>query len=40
MDDGLVELKDLGVNFYLSEDQVGKVKRSEATLPKLQDLNP
>jgi len=34
-----VELRDLGSNFYLTEEHVGKTSRAEATLPKLKELN-
>eukprot|EP00240_Pyramimonas_obovata_P000304 CAMPEP_0118925072 /NCGR_PEP_ID=MMETSP1169-20130426/2996_1 /TAXON_ID=36882 /ORGANISM="Pyramimonas obovata, Strain CCMP722" /LENGTH=1012 /DNA_ID=CAMNT_0006866271 /DNA_START=199 /DNA_END=3237 /DNA_ORIENTATION=- len=37
-DTGLVELKDLGAQFYLKEDDVGK-NRAEACAARLQELN-
>ena len=33
-------IKDLGTNFYLSENDVGKKNRDEASLEKLSKLNP
>ena len=39
LDDGIVEARDLGSNFYLNEDQVGKITRSEACIGKLAELN-
>jgi ubiquitin-activating enzyme E1 len=35
-----VRINDLGANFYLSEENVGKQNRDEACLPKLSKLNP
>ena len=35
-----VKINDLGANFYLSEENVGKINRDEACLPKLKKLNP
>ena len=39
-DNGLVELHDLASNFYISEHDVGKRTRADASLPQLKDLNP
>lgn len=36
----LVELTDLGSNFYLTHDHIGKTTREEACLPHLKELNP
>jgi hypothetical protein len=33
-------LNDLGANFYCEDSHVGKVSRAEASLTKLQELNP
>ncbi|CEL98564.1 unnamed protein product [Vitrella brassicaformis CCMP3155] len=38
-DDSLVEMRDLGSNFYLSEEDVGKKSRAQACLMKLAELN-
>ena len=38
-DDGVAELEDLGSQFYLSEKDVNKKKRSEASLSNLAELN-
>ena len=38
-DDAIVELRDLGSNFYLTPEDVGR-RRGEATQAKLQELNP
>jgi ubiquitin-activating enzyme E1 len=38
-DDEKVQIRDLGVNFYCKEEHVGKVSRSEASLPSLKELN-
>lgn len=38
-DDELVELRDLASNFYISESDVGKRTRCEASLSQLKDLN-
>ena len=35
-----VKINDLGTNFYISEEDVGKKNRDEASLPKLSKLNP
>jgi ubiquitin-activating enzyme E1 len=35
-----VSLRDLGSNFYLSEEHVGKVRRDSASSDKLKELNP
>lgn len=34
------EIRDLGGNFYLTEDHVGKTSRAEASVVKLRELNP
>lgn len=39
IDEELVEMRDLGVNFFLQEDDIGK-KRSSIVANKLKDLNP
>lgn len=39
IDEELVEMRDLGVNFFLQEDDIGK-KRSYVVANKLKDLNP
>lgn len=39
-DDTLVELRDLGSNFYCQESHVGKVTRAQASLEQLKLLNP
>jgi len=39
-DPDLTRINDLGANFYLEEKHVGKVSRAEASLTKLQELNP
>eukprot|EP00929_Paragymnodinium_shiwhaense_P113862 TRINITY_DN82152_c0_g1_i1.p1 TRINITY_DN82152_c0_g1~~TRINITY_DN82152_c0_g1_i1.p1 ORF type:complete len:1033 (-),score=202.21 TRINITY_DN82152_c0_g1_i1:151-3249(-) len=39
-DDALVEMRDLGANFFLAEADVGKKTRAEASLAKLKELNP
>eukprot|EP00401_Gymnodinium_catenatum_P001441 CAMPEP_0117528874 /NCGR_PEP_ID=MMETSP0784-20121206/37542_1 /TAXON_ID=39447 /ORGANISM="" /LENGTH=1032 /DNA_ID=CAMNT_0005325179 /DNA_START=28 /DNA_END=3126 /DNA_ORIENTATION=- len=39
-DDGLVEMRDLGANFYLSEADVGKKTRAQASFEQLSELNP
>ena len=38
-DPEIVKINDLGSNFYLSEEDVGKKRRDEAVLKKLKDLN-
>lgn len=38
-DDEIVELNNLGTNFYLREEHVGKVSRAEASQPQLSELN-
>jgi ubiquitin-activating enzyme E1 len=38
-DDGIVEARDLGSNFYLNEADVGKRTRAESSLEQLKDLN-
>ena len=35
-----VEIRDLGSNFYCREEHVGKVSRGQASIDKLQELNP
>ena len=39
LDDELVELRDLGTNFYLTEAHVGNVSRSVACVDRLAELN-
>lgn len=39
-DDALVQISDLGANFYLSEADVGKRSRAEVCAGQLQQLNP
>ena len=39
-DPSLVKINDLGSNFYLTEEDVGKKNRDEASLAKLSQLNP
>ena len=39
-DETVVNIKDLGSNFFLSEEDVGKKRRDEACLEKLSKLNP
>jgi len=39
-DDGMVNIADLGANFYLNDSHVGKVSRSEACTKTLGELNP
>ena len=39
-DPSLVKINDLGSNFFLSEEDVGKKNRDEACLSKLSELNP
>eukprot|EP01054_Gregarina_sp_Poly1_P002532 Gregarina_sp_Poly_1__2531@NODE_1687_length_3535_cov_160_559689_g1109_i0_p1_GENE_NODE_1687_length_3535_cov_160_559689_g1109_i0NODE_1687_length_3535_cov_160_559689_g1109_i0_p1_ORF_typecomplete_len1058_score184_99ThiF/PF00899_21/5_1e38ThiF/PF00899_21/4_6e68UBA_e1_thiolCys/PF10585_9/2_6e57UBA_e1_thiolCys/PF10585_9/1_1e04E1_FCCH/PF16190_5/2_7e19E1_4HB/PF16191_5/6_8e18E1_4HB/PF16191_5/6_4e02E1_4HB/PF16191_5/1_7e04E1_UFD/PF09358_10/3_7e13Shikimate_DH/PF01488_20/6_2Shikimate_DH/PF01488_20/13Shikimate_DH len=39
-DDTIIDQADLGANFYLREEDVGKKSRSEGCLEKLKSLNP
>eukprot|EP00831_Metopus_contortus_P017449 TRINITY_DN1735_c0_g1_i1.p1 TRINITY_DN1735_c0_g1~~TRINITY_DN1735_c0_g1_i1.p1 ORF type:complete len:737 (-),score=115.62 TRINITY_DN1735_c0_g1_i1:992-3202(-) len=39
-DPGLVDIADIGSNFYLNESQVGKVSRADACVGQLKELNP
>ena len=39
-DEAIVTINDLSSNFYISEEDVGRKKRDEACLSKLQELNP
>lgn len=39
-DDHKVEIRDLGVNFYCREEDVGKRTRAEASITQLKQLNP
>ena len=39
-DDSFVELRDLGSNFCLTPEDVGNATRAEASVNKLQELNP
>ena len=38
-DDGIVESRDLGTNFYCNEEQVGRMSRSMACVGRLSELN-
>ena len=40
LDDGVASERDMGTNFYLSSSHSGKLKRSEACVAKLAELNP
>jgi ubiquitin-activating enzyme E1 len=40
LDAKIVTAEDLGAQFYLTEEHVGKTTRAEASLPQLQTLNP
>jgi len=40
LDQSLVSIADLGAQFYLTEEHVGKVTRAAASLAQLQTLNP
>jgi len=39
-DDSMVEIRDLGANFYLAEGDVGRRSRAQASLEMLAQLNP
>ena len=39
-DDAITRIEDLGANFYLKEEHVGKTSRSEACYKTLNELNP
>ena len=39
-DPEITKINDLGANFYLEEQHVGKTSRADAGLSKLQELNP
>lgn len=39
-DPELVAIEDLGANFYLTDDHVGKTRRDTASLDQLRELNP
>ncbi len=39
-DPGFIKINDLSSNFYLSEEDVNKKKRDEASIEKLKELNP
>ena len=39
-DPNIVKINDLGSNFYLSQEDVGKKRRDEACIKKLAELNP
>lgn len=39
-DDGLAEVANMGCNFYLKPEHIGKVTRAEASLCQLKELNP
>jgi ubiquitin-activating enzyme E1 len=38
-DPTVVKINDLGTNFYLRDEHVGKVSRAEATITQLKELN-
>ena len=38
-DDGIVQINDLGTNFYAKEEHVGKMTRARASQKELGDLN-
>jgi ubiquitin-like 1-activating enzyme E1 A len=40
IDDGMVLEEDMGANYFISEADVGKKSRAEASMGKIQDLNP
>lgn len=40
LDPVIVSLNDLGSNFYLSESNIGKSRRDEASITQLKELNP
>lgn len=40
LDPAIVSLNDLGSNFYLNESHIGKIRRDEASLSQLKELNP
>jgi molybdopterin/thiamine biosynthesis adenylyltransferase len=39
-DDSITEIADLGVNFYLTPNDVDKTTRSEGSVAQLKELNP
>jgi len=39
-DDGIVELANLGCNFFIKETDIGKKTRAEASFPQLNELHP
>ena len=39
-DNSIVDLRDLGSNFYLTPEDVGTTTRGKASVNKLQELNP
>lgn len=39
-DPSIVTAADLGRNFYIRPEHIGKISRAEASLPQLRDLNP
>lgn len=39
-DPTMTSINDLGSNFYLTKEHVGKVSRAEASLTQLRELNP
>ncbi len=39
-DDQIVQINDLGSNFYCETSHVGKVSRAQASFPQLAELNP
>ena len=40
LDDGIASDRDMGTNFYLNQEHSGKLKRSDACVAKLAELNP
>jgi len=39
-DPTMTKIEDLGTNFFMSEDQAGKLSRADATIGQLKELNP
>ena len=39
-DPTIVKINDMGSNFYIKEEHVGKVSRANASIDQLRDLNP
>lgn len=40
MDDEIVQEEDLGAQYFMLEEHIGKLSRAEASKPQLQELNP